>query len=100
MRKLLLISAPLLSLAIAVPAFSQGATQSPPSPNGGNSMPESPNSLPSGSRTLPPGTTGTQEMGNVATTRVSPAHTRRMRRHSQRRHETPAQETVPTPESR
>lgn len=99
MRKLFLISAPLLSLALAAPAFSQGATQSPPSPNSAASMPQSPNSLPPGARTLPPGTTGIQRTGEIATTRVGPAHTRHARRY--RHHmETPAQETIPTPQSR
>lgn len=56
----------------AAPSMAQGVTQSPPSPNAGQSMPEPPNSLPEGARTLAPGTTGMQRMGTVATTRVQP----------------------------
>ncbi len=62
-----------LSLVLgAAPSMAQGVTQSPPSPNSGQSMPEPPNSLPEGARTLAPGTTGMQRMGTVATTRVQP----------------------------
>lgn len=53
-------------------SFAQGATQSPPSPNSGNNLPQSPNSVPLGARTLPPGTTGTERMGTIGTTRVQP----------------------------
>lgn len=57
----------------AAPSFAQGVTQSPPSPNSGNSMPEPPNSLPKDARTLAPGSTGMQRMGTIGTTRVEPA---------------------------
>jgi hypothetical protein len=53
-------------------SFAQGATQSPASPNSSNNLPQSPDSVPSGARTLPPGTTGTQQMGTIGTTRVQP----------------------------
>lgn len=56
----------------AAPSMAQGVTQSPASPNAGQSMPEPPNSLPEGARTLAPGTTGMQRMGTVGTTRVQP----------------------------
>jgi len=56
----------------AAPSMAQGVTQSPPSPNSGQSMPEPPNSLPEGARTLAPGTTGMQRMGTIGTTRVQP----------------------------
>lgn len=95
MRKLILAAAPLLSLALAAPAFSQGATQSPPSPNSANSMPEPPNSLPSGARSLTPGETGLQREGNIQTTRVGPGrhHRHRHRRNTPR--DTPMDQTVP-----
>lgn len=55
------------------PAFAQGATQSPPSPNSSGNVPQSPNSVPPGARTLPPGTTGTGRTGTVGTVRTQPA---------------------------
>jgi len=62
-----------LALALsAAPSFAQGATQSPPSPNSGQSMPEPPNSLPPGARTLRPGSTGQEKIGTIARTRVQP----------------------------
>ena len=63
----------LSALAVAAPAFAQGAAQYPPAPNSANSEPESPNSLPPGARTLSPGSTGTQQMGSLTNTRVQPA---------------------------
>ena len=60
----------------AAPSFAQGVTQSPPSPNSGNSMPEPPNSVPDGARTLAPGSTGMQQMGKIGTTQVEPAPVR------------------------
>lgn len=53
-------------------SFAQGATQSPPSPNSGNNLPQSPNSVPLGARTLPPATTGIERMGTIGTTRGQP----------------------------
>lgn len=54
MRKTLLMSAALLGMAVAAPAFAQSgtsATQSPPSPNAGVSEPQSSGSLPPGAGT-------------------------------------------------
>ena len=62
-----------LSAALTVPAYAQGAYESPPSPNSNQSMPESPNSAPPTARTLPRGSTGIEQMGTIATTRVQPA---------------------------
>ena len=99
MRKLFLASAPLLTLAVASPAFSQGATMSPPAPNSGVNMPQSPNSVPEGARTMAPGTTGTQRMGTVGTTEEGTMHRRRHRRHRMRNPGRAQQQTVPTPQS-
>jgi len=65
----------LVLLASPTALFAQGSTQSPPSPNASSNSPSAPGSVPSGARTLPPGTTGTQQMGTVGTTRVEPAPT-------------------------
>lgn len=54
MRKTLLMSAALLGMAVAAPAFAQSgtsSTQSPPSPNAGVSEPQSTGSLPPGAGT-------------------------------------------------
>ena len=100
MRKLLLI-APALALTITTPAFPQGATMSPPSPNASNSEPEPPNSTPSGSRTLPSDTTEMQRAGTINTTTTNHGH--RHRHHQARRHmanpNTPQARTVPTPQN-
>ena len=56
----------------AAPAFAQGVYETPPAPNSSNSMPQPPNSAPPGARTLAPGSTGQQQVGTVATTRVQP----------------------------
>ena len=61
-----------LALALsAAPSFAQGATQSPPAPNGPG-MPEPPNSVPPGARTLAPGSTGQERVGTIGSTRVQP----------------------------
>ncbi len=46
-----------LSIAAAMPAFAQGAFESPAAPNSSESMPETPNSAPVAASTLPAGTT-------------------------------------------
>jgi hypothetical protein len=101
MRILILAAAPLLTLAVAAPAYAQGATQSPSSPNSGTSMPEPPNSVPSGARTLPSGTTGLAREGNITTMRYSgtPAQARHRRAAARPRTNPDAPEgrTVPTP---
>ncbi len=66
----------LLAAAGAPPSFAQGASQSPPSPNSANNMPQSPNSEPPGARTLAPGTTGTGRTGTVGTFRTQRAPAR------------------------
>ena len=100
MRKFVLAAGPLLALALAMPAFSQGASQSPPSPNAGNNEPQSGNSLPPGARTMPRGTTGVGQMGAVTTTGV-PVRYRRHRRHYHRPTNPDSEEgrTVPVPQS-
>ena len=74
MHKLVLASTPLLFLAVALPAFSQGATQSPPSPNSSNNLPQSPNSVPPGARTMPRNTTGIERMGTISRTQFNRLH--------------------------
>ena len=89
----------LLPLGFVSPAFSQGSTMSPPSPNASTSMPQSPNSVPPGARTMPSGTTGIERMGTLGTTGYT---TRHYRRHMRRRVHNPDQpegRTVPTPQS-
>ncbi len=98
MRKVLLASSLLLPLGFAAPAFSQGATMSPPSPNASTSMPQSPNSVPQGARTMPRGTTGIERMGDVSQTRYSRSHRRRMRRRAHNP-DMPEGQTVPTPQA-
>lgn len=67
MRKTLIAASALLTVGLAAPAFAQnGATSSPPAPNAAVNAPSSPNSLPQGARTLPPGSTGIEQMGNIA----------------------------------
>lgn len=99
MRRMLLASTLLLPLAYAAPAFSQGATMSPPAPNSGVNMPQSPNSVPEGARTMAPGTTGTQRMGTVGTTGYGTTHHRRYRRRHMRNPSRSEEQTVPTPQS-
>lgn len=72
MRKTLLMSAALLGMAVAAPAFAQGtdsATQSPPSPNAGVSEPQSTGSLPPGAGTA----SGTRAGDAVGRVRTAPA---------------------------
>lgn len=71
MRKTLLMSAALLGMAVAAPAFAQGtdsATQSPPSPNAGVSEPQSTGSLPPGAGTA----TSTRPGDTIGSTRTAP----------------------------
>jgi hypothetical protein len=101
MRTLFLAAAPILALAVATPALSQGSTQTPPSPNAAVSGPTSPNSVPPGARTLPPGTTGVGREGTVSRTHYG----RRHRHHHRNRArvtepDVPAAQTVPVPQSR
>lgn len=99
MRKLILASTMLLPLALAAPAFSQGSTMSPPSPNAGNVMPQSPDSVPQGARTMPRGTTGTEQMGTVEHTRYGRMHRRRYMRRRARNPDAAEGRTVPVPQS-
>lgn len=62
----------LLLLLGAAPSMAQGVYETPPAPNSSQSMPQPPDSAPPGARTLAPGSTGTQRMGTVGTTRVQP----------------------------
>lgn len=71
MRKTLLMSAALLGMAVAGPAFAQSstsATQSPPSPNAGVSEPQSSGSLPPGAPTA----TSSRPGDAIGGTRTSP----------------------------
>ncbi len=61
-----------LLLLGTAPSFAQGVFETPPAPNSSESMPQPPDSAPPGARTLAPGSTGTQQMGTVGTTRVQP----------------------------
>lgn len=61
-----------LLLLGTAPSFAQGVYETPPAPNSSQSMPQPPDSAPPGARTLAPGSTGTQQMGTVGTTRVEP----------------------------
>ncbi len=58
-------------LLAASPAFAQGATQSPPSPNASSSAPTPAGSVPNGAMTMAPGTTANPNMsaplGSVTT---------------------------------
>ncbi len=58
MRIPLSLAAIALTLGLAAPAFAQGTTQSPPSPNSGKSAPTPPNSAPAGSMTTDPSAAG------------------------------------------
>jgi hypothetical protein len=101
MRTLILAAAPLLALAVSAPAYSQGATQSPPSPNASNNMPQSPNSVPPGARTMPSNTTGIGRMGSITTTHYSgAAHQRRAAARPRTNPDAPEGQTVPVPQSR
>ena len=71
LSKSLALGSLLLLLGVA-PSTAQGVYQTPPAPNSANSMPQPPDSAPPGARTLAPGSTSTQRMGTVATTRVQP----------------------------
>ena len=62
----------LLLLLGAAPSMAQGVYETPPAPNSSQSMPQPPDSAPPGARTLVPGSTGTQQIGTVGTTRVQP----------------------------
>lgn len=81
MNKLLLACAPLLALAAASPALSQGATQTPPAPSSSASGPTPPNSVPSGAMTMAPdtqmraGTLGTARVGTQPRRRRRQTHT-------------------------
>jgi hypothetical protein len=99
MRNLILASTMLLPLAFAAPAFSQGSTMSPPSPNAGNTMPQSPDSVPQGARTMPRGTTGMEQMGTVGRTRYGTAHRRRHLRRRAHNPDLPEGRTVPEPQA-
>lgn len=61
----------LLLLGVA-PSMAQGVYETPPAPNSSQSMPQPPDSAPPGARTLAPGSTGTEQIGTVGTTRVQP----------------------------
>ena len=58
MRIALTSTAIAFALGLAAPAFAQGDTMSPPSPNAAKSMPTAPNSVPAGSLTANPSSPG------------------------------------------
>ena len=73
---LIVVATSLLTLSATMPAFAQGATMSPPSPNASNSAPTPPNSIPPGAETGVWGRTGNARAGsNIMIGRVGNAIT-------------------------
>ena len=100
MRKLILASAPVLALAVAAPAFSQGSTQTPPAPNAATAVPQG-NSVPPGAATMAPSGIGREGSITTTTAPTTGHHSRRARRRAARRArmtpDAPAAQTVPAP---
>ena len=100
MRKLILAATSLLALAGIVPVFAQGATHSPPSPNGANSAPTPLDSVPPGARTTPTGRGVIAGRGSIRTTYYTKAaHHRRLGARPEVNPDAPEGQTVPVPQS-